>query len=35
MLVGIVYTTVGYFFHEKIWDKLKWGKIIYIKTGEE
>jgi hypothetical protein len=35
MLVSIVYTIVGYFFHEKIRDELKWDKIIYIKTGEE
>jgi adenylylsulfate kinase len=27
MIVSNVYTTVGYFFHERIWDKIKWGKI--------
>jgi adenylylsulfate kinase len=34
MIVSTVYTTIGYFFHERIWDKVKWGKIIY-KKGEE
>ena len=34
MLVSNVYTTVGYFFHERIWDKVKWGKIIYKKTSD-
>jgi uncharacterized membrane protein len=24
-----IYTTVAYFFHERIWDKIKWGKLIY------
>ena len=28
MLVSNIYTTVGYFFHERIWDKIKWGKTI-------
>ncbi|HTL80222.1 MAG TPA: DUF2061 domain-containing protein [Bacteroidia bacterium] len=32
MLVSNVYTTLGYFFHERIWDKIKWGKIIYKKS---
>ena len=32
MIVSNVYTTVGYFFHERIWDKIKWGKIIYPKV---
>jgi adenylylsulfate kinase len=32
MIVGNIYTTVGYFFHERIWDKIKWGKIIYKKV---
>ena len=26
-IVSNVYTTLGYFFHERIWDKVKWGKI--------
>jgi len=32
MIVSNIYTTFGYFFHERIWDKIKWGKIIYKKT---
>ena len=32
MLVSNIYTTLGYFFHERIWDKIKWGKIIYKKS---
>jgi uncharacterized membrane protein len=28
MLVSNIYTTLGYFFHERIWDKIKWGKKI-------
>ena len=32
MLVSNVYTTLGYFIHERIWDRIKWGKIIYKKT---
>lgn len=34
MIVSNIYTTAGYFFHERIWDKIKWGKIIYKKTVE-
>lgn len=34
MIVSNVYTTLGYFFHERIWDKIKWGKIIYRKTNQ-
>jgi len=26
-IVSNLYTTVAYFFHERIWDKVKWGKI--------
>jgi adenylylsulfate kinase len=26
MIVSNIYTTVGYFLHERIWDKIKWGK---------
>lgn len=29
MIVSNLYTTIIYFFHERIWDKIKWGKIIY------
>ncbi len=32
MVVSNVYTTIGYFFHERIWDKIKWGKQVY-KSG--
>lgn len=32
MIVSNIYTTLGYFFHERIWDKIKWGKIIYKTT---
>jgi adenylylsulfate kinase len=28
MIVSNIYTTLGYFFHERIWDKIKWGKKI-------
>ena len=31
MIVSNLYTTIGYFFHERIWDKIKWGKMIYKK----
>ena len=34
MIVSNIYTTLGYFFHERIWDKIKWGKIIYKKVNE-
>jgi len=29
MVVSNVYTTVEYFAHERIWDRIKWGKAIY------
>ena len=32
MVVSNIYTTLGYFFHERIWAKIKWGKIIYKST---
>jgi adenylylsulfate kinase len=32
MIVSNVYTTLGYFLHERIWDKIKWGKTIYNKA---
>jgi len=32
MIISNVYTTIGYFFHERIWDRIKWGKIIYKKS---
>ena len=34
MVVSNIYTTLAYFFHERIWDKIKWGKIIYKKTNQ-
>jgi uncharacterized membrane protein len=27
-IVSNIYTTIVYFFHERIWDKIKWGKRI-------
>jgi uncharacterized membrane protein len=27
MIVSNIYTTIGYFLHERIWEKIKWGKI--------
>ncbi|MBS1525613.1 MAG: DUF2061 domain-containing protein [Bacteroidetes bacterium] len=33
MLVSNIYTTIGYFLHERIWDKIKWGKVSYKKTA--
>jgi len=32
MIVSNIYTTLGYFIHERIWDKIMWGKIIYKKV---
>lgn len=29
MVVSNVYTTVAYLLHERIWDRVKWGKAIY------
>jgi uncharacterized membrane protein len=26
MIVSNIYTTVSYFIHERIWDKIKWGR---------
>ena len=26
-IVSNVYTTIAYFFHERIWDKVRWGEI--------
>ncbi|HWB27665.1 MAG TPA: DUF2061 domain-containing protein [Chitinophagaceae bacterium] len=34
MVVSNIYTTLGYFFHERVWDKIKWGKVMYKKSGE-
>lgn len=34
MIVSNVYTTIGYFLHERVWSKIKWGKIIYKPADE-
>jgi uncharacterized membrane protein len=34
-IVSNIYTTVVYFFHERIWDKIKWGKKIYVKPAKQ
>ena len=34
MIVSNVYTSIGYFFHERIWDKIKWGKLVNKKADE-
>jgi adenylylsulfate kinase len=26
-ILSNIYTTIAYFFHERIWDNIKWGKI--------
>jgi len=28
MIVSNIYTSVGYYAHERIWDRIKWGKVI-------
>ena len=28
MVASNIYTTIGYFIHERVWDTIKWGKII-------
>lgn len=35
MIVSNIYTTLIYFFHERIWDKIKWGKILYKKPANQ
>jgi adenylylsulfate kinase len=30
-VVNNIYNTIAYFGYERIWDKIKWGKIIYKK----
>jgi uncharacterized membrane protein len=35
MLVSNIYSSLGYFFHERIWDKIKWGKIVRKKEDSE
>ena len=34
MIVSNIYTTIGYFVHERIWDRIKWGKSIYKKVAK-
>ena len=31
MVVSNIYTTVGYFLHERIWDRITWGKLVNVK----
>jgi len=33
-LVSNVYSTLGFFIHERIWDKIKWGKLLFRKTDD-
>jgi uncharacterized membrane protein len=33
-VVSNIYTTVVYFFHERIWAKIKWGKKVYSKPTD-
>jgi len=28
MIASNLYTTLGYFFYERIWDRIKWGKSL-------
>jgi uncharacterized membrane protein len=30
MLISNVYTTIAYFIHERLWDRIKWGKAISV-----
>jgi len=34
MIISNIYTTLVYFFHERIWGKIQWGKVIYKKVQE-
>jgi adenylylsulfate kinase len=31
MIVSNIYTTVLYFFHERAWEKIKWGRTFKVK----
>lgn len=31
MVVSNIYTSVGYYMHERVWDRVKWGKIKHSK----
>jgi len=35
MVVSNIYATVGYFLHERIWDKILWGKILHDKAEKK
>ena len=28
MVISKIYTTVGYYAHERVWDRIKWGKVM-------
>ena len=34
MIVSNIYTSIVYFFHERVWNKIKWGKSDYKKTEQ-
>ena len=34
-VVSNVYTTLAYFFHERIWDRISWGKTRFVKAAKE
>jgi len=31
MVISNVYTTIGYFLHERIWEKIRWGRSVPAK----
>jgi uncharacterized membrane protein len=31
-IVSNIYTSIVYYYHERIWDKIKWGKKVYLNT---
>jgi adenylylsulfate kinase len=33
-VVSNLYTTFAYFFHERVWDKIKWGRRISVRSTE-
>jgi len=33
-IVSNIYTSLGYFIHERVWDKIKWGRIRPRKVEE-
>ncbi|MGP8217400.1 MAG: DUF2061 domain-containing protein [Bacteroidia bacterium] len=30
MIASNIYTTLGYFIHERIWDRIKWGRQLQL-----